>query len=227
MRGPLKSSHRRLWGALLVVLALASAGIFRDALLEIAGAALVIDQPSEPSDVVMVVRGDPDYARAIAAGRIYRAGRAKHVYISTALIDLGAPILAEEGIRVPTDQQLQASALRQMGVPEQAILLDDRRPGGGTLGELRRLKAAMAQHNLHSVIAVTDFYHSRRVSSMLERIMRDTDIRATVSVAEPKAAEHWWRRRYLAINVMLEYVKWGIWLIYGESQPSFSDDPAT
>ena len=137
----------------LLFLALLCAGIYlaRHSLLRFAGGKLVVEDPLEKSDAIIVLSDDNFYAdRVTRAAELYRQG-------------LG-PVVVASGVRLRPYagiSELMAHDLIERGVPKEHILgfpqdADDTRE------EALALKALVAQKNWKSVIIVTSNYHTRR-----------------------------------------------------------------
>lgn len=178
------------------------------------------------ADVIVVIRGDEVYFnRALTAARLFNQGLAPRVYVSSALDDLAAAALQARGVTMPKAQDNVASVLMQSHVACAQILLDHDEPGGGTAGELNRIKAMLTARGYSSAVLVTSWYHTRRLRLLANAAFGNAKISfAVVAAEEPTNAASWWRRRYVAIAVLEEYVKLSMaWLPF---QPRFGDDPA-
>jgi uncharacterized SAM-binding protein YcdF (DUF218 family) len=216
-------------------LALIAAGIAGAAFAVIAiervpimvGAGSFLDVGAAPvkADLIVVLRGDETYfERALTAADLFRRGFAPYVYVSSALSDLAEAALAARGIRVSSPQQTMASVLMQSGIPCGRILLDRSPPGGGTVGELKRVRATLQARGLHSALVVTSWFHARRARLIAHRVIEQQGLSAVILVANGETGpQNWWHYRYLAITVLEEYAKYLIQLFPG--QLSFVDDP--
>jgi hypothetical protein len=212
--------------AALVLGIAAAAWIGRDAILQHAAGLLIDAGRPVPADLVIVLRGDEvEFARAQEGMLLLRQAFAGLLYVSSALDDRAVLRLRGEGIDIASPQQRLVSVLRQGGVACDAILVDMAPPGGGTEGELRRLRRVMQARGLHSVLIVTSWYHTRRTHLLATAILAPAGIAATVVQAgHGSESVQWWRRRYLAITVLEEFVKLGLERWFGT--PAFADDPA-
>jgi uncharacterized SAM-binding protein YcdF (DUF218 family) len=201
------------------------AWIFRADLLSGAGAFLVREQAPSHAEVAVVIRGDETtFDRALKAAELFNAGLAAQVYVSSALDDLAAGGLRSRGVSLRSGRDRIVSVLAQRGVPCDRIVVDSAPPGGGTVGELRRVAAFVKSRGLASAILVTSWFHSRRVEAIAAGLLPQVAVR--VVAARGEASErNWWRHRYVALTVAEEYLK----LIAYELGivPGFSDDPKT
>jgi len=208
-------------GAVILIVAY----VARHPLLVATGKFLERTDVPVPADVIVVVRGDEVYFdRALTAAGLFRRHLASRIYVSSALSDLAAPALQAHGVAMPTAQDGIASVLMQREVPCEQILLDRDQPGGGTAGEVNRIRAMLATRGYSSALLVTSWYHARRLRWLLDRSFKDSKMSfAIVAAEEPTNAANWWRRRYIAIAVLEEYVKLIMsWLSF---EPGFEDDP--
>ena len=199
------------------------AWIGRDALLKRAGSFLLDPDAVAKADVAVVVRGDEvRFDRAVKAAALVRDGWTDRIYVSSALDDLAARALARKGVVVAGGQDNIASVLVQQGVPCERILLDAGPPGGGTVGEMRRLRAFMRSNGLESALLVTSWFHTRRVKRTAAAILPGFRL-AVLAADDEDAAQRWWRQRYVTQTVVEEY---GKLLLSGLAiNPSFGDDP--
>jgi uncharacterized SAM-binding protein YcdF (DUF218 family) len=216
---------KRLWFG-LAALMLATVWMARAELLQRAGGGVLEDAAAPvPAELVMVLRGDEvEFARAQEGSRLLHQGFSNRIYVSSALDDRGALRLRGEGIDVASPQRRIVSVLRQAGVACDAILVDLAPPGGGTAGELRRLRRVMQARDLHSVVIATSWYHTHRSRLLAAAILAPTGIAATVVRAGHESdSAQWWRQRYLAVTVLEEFVKLALegWI----GSPAFADDP--
>lgn len=199
---------------------------FRNPILAAAGQFL--DRTDSPfrADVVVVVRGDEVYYnRALRAAGLFDQGLAPQIYVSSALDDLAAYSLRGRGIVLNKAQDNIAAVLIQSHVPCGQILLDQSQPGGGTLGEINRLKEVMTTRGYSTALLVTSWYHSRRLRALIKRSFADSGKSfAIIASNELTNSTNWWLRRYVAIAVLEEYVK--LFLEWLPFQLRFDDDPS-
>jgi uncharacterized SAM-binding protein YcdF (DUF218 family) len=216
-----KPSIVLLAGALL---AAAAVVVERDAVLGGLGRYLVADGKPAPADAIVVMRGDEDnYDRAVAGAALFKAGDAPVVYVSSALSDEGTERLRAHGIAVPSGQQRIVSVLFQSGVPCGDILVDKNPGGGGTWGEMTRIKQMLASRQAHSVEIVTSWFHSRRVKLIADRLLEPAGVRGKVAVANSlNGPDNWWHFRYVTLTVGEEYLKLATQIAFGAMH--FGDD---
>jgi uncharacterized SAM-binding protein YcdF (DUF218 family) len=190
-----------------------------------AGQLLVVSSSPVPADVLVVMRGDETrFERTLTAADLFHAGYARRVYVSSALNDLPGTELQRRGVKVTSPQEAIASILLQRDVPCAGIWLDGSQPGGGTLGEARRLSAVMINRNLASALIVTSWFHTRRTGWIMDRALGRAGRKFTIVTAHSRTGPHnWWTFRYSAVTVLEEFFKLGAQATVGNLE--FSDDP--
>jgi len=213
--------------ARLAVLVLAIGGVLawfnREALLRRTGTFLLRTDAVAKADVAVVVRGDEiRFDRAMKAAALVRDGWTDRIYVSSALADPPARALATKGVILPSAQDDIVSVLLQRGVPCERIVVDASPPGGGTEGEMRRLRAFMTSRGLTSALLVTSWFHTRRVKRTAAAILPEFRL-AVLPADDEEAAQRWWRKRYVAQTVIEEYGK--LMLAGLAIDPHFADDP--
>jgi uncharacterized SAM-binding protein YcdF (DUF218 family) len=123
-----------------------------------------------------VTLDDLKYSRLAAGARLYQAGRAPRVILSG----------GGEGGR--TEARNMARGMRKFGIPDGALLLEERSTDTATNA---RYTAAIAQANgVHSILLVTSAIHMPRASVLF----RNTGIRVVEApVPEPPSirGSHW------------------------------------
>lgn len=220
---------KTIYVCLLVVLFVASYACWygREVILLNLGEFLFDAVGHEKSDVIVVLRGDRNYARVLEAARLFQNGDSDCIYISTALVDEGNRKLKERGVELPSEQQRLKSILIQLGTPQEQIMLGYRVPGGGTLGEVKRIKAVMLERKFDKAIIVTSWWHTRRTNKICEEIFDGTDMRVYAVAARNDVSNpsNWWKYRYEALNVLEEFPKLLICCLLPSSSLTFNDDP--
>lgn len=191
---------RRPWRALrLLVRAL---GLFALILLIAAAAAcpwagryLIVDQPLQPADALVVLAGGLT-DRWLEGADLYREGYGKTVLLSPGYADPVGDNLRAKGVRYPREVDVVRDALEQLGVPPSAILI---MPGGydNTADEAAGARRIALDRGWRSVIVVTTQYHTRRTLFAFQREFRDTAITVQVrgSRYNNPSPDGWWRSR--------------------------------
>ncbi|MBV9355416.1 MAG: YdcF family protein [Chloroflexi bacterium] len=194
--------------AALVVALLAVVGVLGAArLLPAVGTFLVVSEPLEPADAIIVLAGNAP-ARLPHAEDLFHQGLAPLLIVSdeevhTQTLDTTWSRLYALGV-VASD--LPASAL--------TILTDP--PPESTLDEAERDAAMLQARGLHSAILVTDPFHSRRARLLFgaEFARHGLTVRSSPN-ADQLDLPHWWMDRAARRMVVEEYVKLGAYLVTG------------
>jgi uncharacterized SAM-binding protein YcdF (DUF218 family) len=163
--------------------------------LPFAGRYLVVEDPLERSDAIVVLAG----ARAerwLEAAELYRAGWAARIVLSPGRLEGAELRLREMGIRFPAEAELARDALVQMKVPVDAITI---LPGSldNTAQEAAAAHDVLASAGWQRIIVVTSKYHTRRTAFAFAREFRGTPVRVVVRASryDHVKPERWWTDR--------------------------------
>ncbi len=200
---------------------------FREQILNKIGLFLLIDMKPEKSEMIIILRGDRNYSRTIEGVAMFKDGLADQIVISTALNDNLSLKLKSLGVTLPSQQEQIASILTQMGVPKDRIILDRQSPGGGTLGELKRIRNLIKRKDCSKIIIITSWYHSRRSYLMCKRVFKDDNVKFFIVATKNdiSSSSNWWKYRYETINVIEEFPKLLFYYLNSILNISFKDDP--
>jgi uncharacterized SAM-binding protein YcdF (DUF218 family) len=199
-------SRRPLWVALITLLALVGLAVLvHRPLLRAAGQVLVVDDPRERADAIVVVAGSTP-SREETAAALFREGWAPRVLVSRQFVPGRVRRLLDLGIRPLDFQGESVAALEKYGVPRDAILTLDQ-PVEITEAELRAVAAAARERGWRRLVLVTTWFHARRVQIIWRRETAGAiEGRLAVVADECTAAEAWWRRRRCSEAVLHEYL---------------------
>jgi uncharacterized SAM-binding protein YcdF (DUF218 family) len=171
----------------MVFLALLLGGIYlaRHPLLRFAGESLVVEDPLEKSDAIMILSDDNFYAdRATRGAELFRQKL--------------APVVVASGIRLRPNAgiaELMTHDLIERGVPKENILPFPQ-DADNTREEAQFLQKLAREKNWKSVIVVTSNYHTRRAKYIFGKIFANS---VTVRMAAARDADydpqHWWEHR--------------------------------
>lgn len=163
--------------------------------LPFAGRYLVVEDPLERSDAIVVLAG-ARVERWLEAADLYRSQWAPRIVLSPGRLENAEQQLRTRGVRFPTEAELARDALVQMGIPAGAI---DILPGSvdNTAQEAEAAHAALAAAGWRRLIVVTSKYHTRRVSFAFDREFRGsgTQIVMRASRYDEAIPERWWTDR--------------------------------
>lgn len=187
---------RRALLPLLVVVLAGAATIalpaFRTPILRTAGWALVVDEPVEPSDVI-VVTVDAGAAGVLEAADLVRNGTATRVAVFADSPDATERELARRGAPSESAADRSIRQLRSLGVTTIERIPT---PVDGTEDE-GRVFQDWCDSRIHSVVVVTSSDHSRRLRRVLHRAMEGHPTKVMVRFARYSQfdPDRWWRTR--------------------------------
>ncbi len=171
----------------LVFLAALLGGIYlaRRPLLRFAGESLVVEDPLEKSDAIIILSDDNFYAdRATRAAEVFRQKL--------------APVVVASGIRLRPNAgiaELMTHDLVERGVPRESILPFPQ-DADNTREEAESLQKLVQQKNWKNVIVVTSNYHTRRAKYISGKVFaKDVTIRMAGARDADYDPEHWWEHR--------------------------------
>ena len=192
--------------ALIALLALAAlAAVAHRPLLRATGQALVVDEPRERADAIVVVAGSTPSREETAAG-LFREGWAPRVLVSRQFVPERVQRLIDMGVRRLDFQGESVASLEKYGVPRDAIVTLDQ-PVEITETELRAVVAAVRDRGWRSVILVTTAQHARRVQLIWRRESGGAiEGRLAPVPDECASGDAWWRRRRCSESVLHEYL---------------------
>lgn len=195
--------------ALLFVLVLLG-GIYlaRHPLLRLVGESLVVEDPLEKSDAIIILSDDNFYAdRATRAAELFRQNL--------------APLVVASGVRLRPNAgiaELMTHDLVERGVPRDQIVAFPQ-DADNTREEAEALLILVREKNWKSVIVVTSNYHTRRAKYIFGKIFAN---HATVRVASARDGDfdpaHWYQHRKsvkrLVHEVAGQFLAW--WELHGQ-----------
>jgi uncharacterized SAM-binding protein YcdF (DUF218 family) len=199
-------TRRAVWVAPLALLALAGLTVLAHRpLLRATGQALVVDDPRERADAIVVVAGSTP-SREETAAALFREGWAPRVLVSRQFVPGRVQRLIDMGVRRLDFQGESVAALAKYGVPRDAIVTLDQ-PVEITETELRAVAAAARDRGWQRLILVTTAFHARRVQLIWRRESGGAIEGLLAAVPDECAAgDTWWRRRRCSESVLHEYL---------------------
>lgn len=176
------------------------------------GAFLVVQDPLEKSDAIVVLGGSM-YERPLEALDLYNAGWAPRIYLIREIADWGEAELIKRGVPYTTTVNLQIDTLARMGLPRDVIGV--LQPSASTAQESWRVRQLVTEQRLASVIIVTSQQHTRRTRLVMNRRLRDFGTRVIVRASKYDRSDvvHWWRDRGTLRFTLFETQRlFGYWL---------------
>jgi len=160
-----------------------------------AGNYLIIDDPLQPSDAILVLAG-AHAERWLEAVDLYRERIAPQIVLSPGIIEPAEVRVRAMGIRFPAEAELAAEAMVQLGVPRSAITI---LPASvdNTADEAALTRALALARGWSSLIVVTSKYHTRRTRYAFARAFRNTPVRVRIrgSRHDAPSPSDWWKHR--------------------------------
>jgi uncharacterized SAM-binding protein YcdF (DUF218 family) len=193
----------------LLFLALLILGIYlaRHPLLRLAGEELIVEDPLEKSDAIIVLSDDNFYAdRATRAAELFRQGL--------------APIVVASGIRLRPYagiSELMTHDLIERGVPRDRILTFPQ-DADSTKEEAEALRKLLLERNWKSAIIVTSNYHTRRARYIIGKTFsKSVEIRMAGARDADYDPAHWWERRRSVKRFVHEVAGYvlAVWELHG------------
>lgn len=207
------SARLFLWMSVGVVL-LAGLVATRQAWLPLPAHWLVVNEPLERADVIVVLSAGSPWRNQKAA-ELYRRGLApKIITLGDSYYDHLLPALGQR----LTDAELNALLVARYGVPA-ADIVPVRGRANGTYDEARLVRHYLQQENsIRSLIVVTSGFHSRRARWVFRQVLHEEPVRVAVVEAESPdfTAANWWQSENGWVALFNEYVKFAYyWFHYG------------
>lgn len=188
---------RRGWRAIrrVVIAAAVLAVIAALCFLPFAGRYLIVQDPLERSDLIVVLAG----ARAerwLEAVDLYRNGWAPRILLSPGRLEEAEVRLEQMGIRYPREAELARDAMVQMKIPSEAIAIlpESLDNTAQEASAVHRMVTAAGHQRL---IVVTSKYHTRRTAFAFSREFRGTPVRVLIRASQYDRArpDRWWTDR--------------------------------
>ncbi len=179
---------------------------YHEPLLARFGGYLVVSHELEQSDLIVCLSGRA-IERGLAAADVYRGGFAPEIFIAPEPPPDGYEALARYGIEVPASIDILRRILKEMEVPESAVI-EAGLPAGSTMAEAMMVKALASEKAYRSLIVVTSPTHARRAWWTFRSVLdEDVVVRIHPTSYSSFRAEDWWKTRRYAREVILEYQK--------------------
>lgn len=188
--------------ALLLVAALAAV-----LLIPAAGRFLVVGDPPEPADAIVVLAGSyPD--RILEGVELYKQGLAPRILICRDPDTTGFRRVTELGLDIPRPYDINRMVAERLGVPSSAVEVLGR-AADSTYAEAEVVLGAALRRGYRSIIVVTSKYHTRRAAEIY-RFLAAGQVKIIVCPARDDdfQSEHWWRDRISSRRLIIEYEKW-------------------
>jgi hypothetical protein len=184
---------RALLAIAVLIAVVAAVPAWRRSVLRGAGWALVVDDPVEPVDVIVVPRWAGS-AAAIDAADLVHGGIAGRVAVLREPPKPADQELTRRGVPHVDENAAMVHLLGTLGVAAVEVIPE---AATGTEAEGQVLAAWCGTHQFRSVLVLSSPDHSRRVRRVLRRAWRGHPTKLTVRSARysPFDPDSWWRTR--------------------------------
>ena len=193
MKGMTVRRWVRLLGVIVLVAVVAAVPVIRTSMLRAAGRSLVVDEPLEPVDVIVL----PIWAGgagAIEAADLVHSGIAGRVALLTEPSKPAEYELARRGVSYANENARVIQLLGALGISNVEVIPD---PAAGTEAEGDVLLSWCDQRQFRSIVVLSSPDHSRRVRRVLRRSLRNHSTKVIVRSTRYSSfdPESWWRTR--------------------------------
>ena len=163
-------------------------------LLPRAGAWLVVADPLEKSDAIVVLGGTM-YERPLEAIDLLNDGWAPRIYLFREIADWGEVELLKRGVPYTRSVDVQIDAMVRLGVPRDAIRVLDQ--ANSTAEESTHVLRLVTREKYSRVIVVTSKQHTRRARLVMRRRLDGTGVEVIVrpSRYDLSPVDRWWSNR--------------------------------
>ena len=153
------------------------------------------EDPLTRADAIFVFAGRY-LERPFEAADLNLAGYAPVIVLTRDLADERVARLRSRGLRLPSEHDVAADALRQLGIPAKAIMAPDTLHDN-TRAEARTLRRLAGEFGWRRVIVVSSKYHLRRIKLIVGRELRGTNVEVITrgTKYDPSEPDRWWARR--------------------------------
>ena len=157
------------------------------------------------ADAIVVLGGGVD--RVQHAVGLFNEGCAPVVVFS------GGISLKDAGLAC-SSAQLSLEAAQQLGLPTNATIIAD--GAQSTYDEAVNIRRLAQQQRWHSLIVVTDLFHTRRAARTFRALLPDTTIYLSAAPDPSVDASRWWQTEEGLVAVFNEVIKLAFyWAKYG------------
>ncbi len=202
-RNTQSASNKKGRRIVVVLIIIGSVAAFGGAGVGTVGYWLVVADPLENAQAIVVLSGDVPF-RAMEAASLYRNGRAPEVWITRAISPSSEAALAKLGIQFVRVETYNKKVLQKLGVPADAIRLLNKGVRN-TEEEVQLIAHELKRAGGERVILVTSKAHTRRVRAIWGALVGDTpEVIVRYAREDPFDAARWWRNTKDALAVSRE-----------------------
>ena len=166
-----------------------------------------VDTFSQADAIVVLGGEDGNFFRVRQAVDLFNEGCAPVVVFS------GGISLKDAGLAC-SSAQLSLEAAQQLGLPDGAAIIAD--GAQSTYDEAVNLGRLAQQRRWHSLIVVTDLFHTRRAARTFRTLLPDTTIYLSAAPDPNYNAHRWWQTEQGLVALFSEVIKLAFyWAKYG------------
>lgn len=183
----------------MIVLAVVVVVIEQQRILTSLAGFLIVQDPLEKADVIVVLSGGRKDERVRQAADLFHQGYAPQVLLS------GGEQL--QGISI--HDLLRQQALVN-GIPASALLFES--ASTSTYEQARYLRPLFEERHVRRTIVVTSSYHTRRTRYLFRKVFAGSPVAILVYPVQQDyfSPVRWWTRDWDTEEVVLEYIKLGL-----------------
>jgi uncharacterized SAM-binding protein YcdF (DUF218 family) len=172
-----------------------------------AGRYLVIDEPLQPADAIVVLAGTR-VERWLEGVELYREKLAPKILLSSGRIEPAEEAIRARGIRFPRETDLVKDAMVQLGVSASDVEAFPESVDN-TASEASAARALASTRHWRRIIVVTSKYHTRRSRYAFQRAFHGSGVEIQVRGSRFDAArpDTWWKHRADLRFVISEWQK--------------------
>ena len=179
--------------------------------LQKAGEFLVVQDPPEKSDAVVVLStGIEYYPRLLEAATLYEQGMADYVVINGNRKTDVLRDLERQGFESCCEwDENYLRILELLGVPRDRVIRISAEDAFDTISEAQSVGQALRESRVRSLIVTTSRFHTRRARYIWSQLFAGTySISTAVARADPFDASNWWTDGRQTRWVLAEYGGW-------------------
>ncbi len=194
----LKARWRSFLALAFVVtcVSLGSLYIARAPVLSWLGSLMIVVDPIQASDAILVLDGSYFGEREIVATDLYKDGYAPRVVVTLGYEPQSSEILRQRSVRPASPKEFKLLLLGELGVPDDAIVVLEEGIES-TFDEAKLVAEWVDDESIGSLILVTTRFHSARALYIFQRVFEDRNVRLTMypTSVDYFNPETWWRNR--------------------------------
>jgi uncharacterized SAM-binding protein YcdF (DUF218 family) len=175
---------------------LGSLYIARSPVLSWLGSLMVVADPIQTADAIVILDGSYFGEREIVAADLYKDGYASRIIVTLGYEPQSSEILRQRSVRPASPKEFKLLLLRELGVPDDAIVVLEEGVES-TFDEANLVADWVDGANIGSLILVTTRFHSARALYIFQRVFGDRNVRLTMY---PTSVDYfnpdtWWQNR--------------------------------